>query len=229
MAQYNNALDLYRGVLHDMDKVAAPSFKFRDFNFWINKAIKQYCNRRYNPFDTKQQHIDDLRMAVPDPVTLNLTNKQADLPTDYFHTLRCFVTMEYTQVYNCHPVGEQYVQVCKRLTADLQGFATEDYYQRPKPTRIFYKINKNRIVIHYDTPNTRANYVVARSIELEYLQVPGDMTITSPTVYTLFTGYNCVFPDYVWQEIVNTCVDLFLENVEQQRLQTHIPVNKTIV
>lgn len=230
MARYNNAMDLYRGILHDADKVAAPSFKFRDFNFWINKAIKQYCNLRYNEFDMKQQHIDDLRMIVPDPVVLSLTDNAVALPDDYLHTLRLFVTMRYTKAKGCIANDTTFVEKCKRLTADMQGAITDDYYQRPQPNRVYYKINKNKVVIHYDAPNNRVDYVVADSIELEYLQVPGDVTISADgQTYTIFSSYNANFPDYVWQEIVNLTVRLFLENVEQQRLNTHIPVNKTIV
>lgn len=33
-----------------------------DFNYFINKAVNQYINKKYNIYDINQQSTDDLRV-----------------------------------------------------------------------------------------------------------------------------------------------------------------------
>ncbi len=232
MATFVNALGAYTQILRELDKYEAPSFERLDFIYWFNKSIKQYCNKRYELFDTEQQHIDDLRAIVLRTApALALTNRVVALPADYWHMLKVKVNFTYVTARGCHSAGETFQRTCKRLTADLQGFIADDYYQRPTPDRVYYKVEKNNVFIHFDEPNNPITYVVANTAELEYLQVPGDVDLPALNVpgTVLNSGvYNAQFPDYVWQEIANLCVTLFLEWVEQQRIATQPPVNKTI-
>ena len=45
-----------------MNKVQAPSILLEDFNYFFNKAINQYINKRYNIYDVNQQTTDDIRV-----------------------------------------------------------------------------------------------------------------------------------------------------------------------
>ena len=52
----------YNGVLIELNKTSAPSLLLEDFNYFFNKAISQYINKRYNIYDINQQTTDDLRV-----------------------------------------------------------------------------------------------------------------------------------------------------------------------
>ena len=52
----------FEGLLAELSKVNAPSMLLSDFNYFFNKAINQYINKRYNIYDVNQQTSDDLRV-----------------------------------------------------------------------------------------------------------------------------------------------------------------------
>ena len=60
---YDNKLrQVWEGMLTELSKVNAPSMLLQDFNYFFNKAINQYINKRYNIYDVNQQTTDDLRV-----------------------------------------------------------------------------------------------------------------------------------------------------------------------
>ena len=106
------ARQVYEGTLIELNKIQAPSMLLEDFNYFINKAINQYINKKYNIYDINQQSTDDLRVLKATaiiPVTA-ITNAygqnsagqvttrsslyagtyEADLPTDYLHLLKFY-------------------------------------------------------------------------------------------------------------------------------------------
>lgn len=53
---------LYEAVLIELNKENAPNLILEDFNYFANKAIYQYINKRYNIYDINQQTTDDIRV-----------------------------------------------------------------------------------------------------------------------------------------------------------------------
>ena len=53
---------LYEATLIELNKENAPNLLLEDFNYFANKAIYQYTNKRYNIYDVSQQTTDDLRV-----------------------------------------------------------------------------------------------------------------------------------------------------------------------
>ena len=52
--------DVYEAVSVEMNKENAPNILLEDFNMFVNKAISQYVNKRYNIYEINQQVTDDL-------------------------------------------------------------------------------------------------------------------------------------------------------------------------
>nr|DAM35504.1 MAG TPA: hypothetical protein [Bacteriophage sp.] len=48
------ARQIFEGVLTELSKVNAPSLLLSEFNYYFNKAINQYVNKRYNIYDVSQ-------------------------------------------------------------------------------------------------------------------------------------------------------------------------------
>lgn len=168
-------------MLTELSKVHAPSMLLQDFNYFFNKAINQYINKRYNIYDVNQQTTDDLRVlkatSVLDvkKVTDNLPYSELKvlsagkaklfgatyetvMPSDYLHLLNCICIYKLTKDYKCYNAGD-YVQFsAHRLTADSWSVVLNDYYNRPLPQRPYYYIHNVNIYNTVPTnPITQAN------------------------------------------------------------------------
>lgn len=58
------ARQVYENLLRELNKVNAPSLHLEDYNYFINRGITEYINRRYNIYDTSQQTTDDLQVLT---------------------------------------------------------------------------------------------------------------------------------------------------------------------
>ena len=114
------ARQMYEAVLAERNKVGTSTMLLEDFNYFANKAIRQYINKRYTLYDTSQQTTDDLRVLKAS-AKLNVnkvgglavgTNNlygavyEAVLPSDYYHILSCVCEYDVNQTYECHDSGD---------------------------------------------------------------------------------------------------------------------------
>jgi uncharacterized protein VirK/YbjX len=99
------ARELYEGVLIELNKENAPNILLEDFNYFANKAVNNYVNKRYNIYDINQQTTDDLRVLkatallkptqVADYAGLTMAGNNAMAtyevvtPSDYLNILNC--------------------------------------------------------------------------------------------------------------------------------------------
>ncbi len=133
----------------------------QDFNYFFNKAINQYINKRYNIYDINQQTTDDLRVlkatAILDPKqstnykeleNYNAGNSklfgatyEVKLPGDYLHMLNCICLYKINDNFKCYDKGNYVQFAAKRLTADSWSVIVNDYYNRPLPERPYYYIH----------------------------------------------------------------------------------------
>ena len=153
------ARQVYEGVLTEMNKVQAPSMLLEDFNYFINKAVNQYINKKYNVYDVNQQSTDDLRVLKATMVLkVAKTNKygepnehgdvisrnamfgatyEAYLPEDYLHMLNCICNYKVKKQFKCYDPNT-YVQFgATRLTADLWGQIINNFYIKSKLLNLF--------------------------------------------------------------------------------------------
>lgn len=143
----------WEGMLTELNKVNAPSMLLQDFNYFFNKAIDQYINKRYNIYDISQQTSDDLRVlkATAELIPSNIQNgiKGVILPYDYLHLLNCICTFKINsgKKFKCYKSGESVQFSAKRLTADSWSVILNDYYNRPIPQRPYYYIHNTNDLI----------------------------------------------------------------------------------
>lgn len=157
------ARQVFEGLLTELSKVKAPSLLLQDFNYFFNKAINQYINKRYNIYDINQQTTDDLRVLKattildPNPVIKDTDDDflswgagnsklfgatfEVTLPSDYLHMLNCICIYKLKKNHKCYD-HDNYVQFpARRLTADAWSTIINDYYNRPLPERPYYYIH----------------------------------------------------------------------------------------
>ena len=147
------ARQLWEATLIELNKVQAPSLLLEDYNYFINKAIYQYINKRYNIYDINQQTTDDLRvlkgtakLSVSSDTNANAdslygSGYQFDLPQDYLHMLNCICEFQVEKPFKCYDAGTTVHFKATRLTADLYGEVLNNYYMRPSYKKPYYYIN----------------------------------------------------------------------------------------
>ena len=159
------ARQVWEGMLTELSKVNAPSMLLQDFNYFFNKAISQYINKRYNIYDINQQTSDDLRVLKTTAI-LKATQSEplkalADLgagksklfgatyevilPSDYLHLLNCICLYKVNKKWKCYDAGDYVQFAAKRLTADSWSVIVNDYYNRPLPERPYFYIHNLNI------------------------------------------------------------------------------------
>lgn len=144
------AKQMFEALLTELSKVNAPSMLLQDFNYFMNKAVYQYINKRYNIYDVNQQTTDDLRVlkaTATIPIADSNYNTgfvksvSFDLPEDYLHMLNCICLYNVTKRNKCYNQNDDVPFAAKRLTADAWSIIINDYYNRPLPWRPYYYIH----------------------------------------------------------------------------------------
>lgn len=168
------AKGIYEAVLTEMNKLQAPSITLEDFNYFANKAISQYINKRYNIYDVNQQTTDDLRvlkattMLTPTKPAVYSEEQdekllkslygatyEIDLPDDYLHVLNCVCVFKVNHQHGCHNAGDYYQVGASRLTADAWSQIINNFYMKPSYKRPYYYIHN----VNTET-NTPTNPIV---------------------------------------------------------------------
>lgn len=138
---------LYQNLLIEMNKIQAAPMLLEDFNYFVNKSVQQYINKKYNVYEINQQSSDDLRVlqttATLDVTDSNSPNYQYEvfLPHDYLHLLNCICNFKAMKSHKCIQSGDEFQYKATRLTADLWGQIINNYYMRPTYERPYYYLN----------------------------------------------------------------------------------------
>lgn len=151
--------EMYEAVLIEIDKDSAPNLLLEDFNYYARKASYQYVNKRYNVYDTSQQTGDDLHVLKSNAI-ININDEnnlvkerynmwstqqpavyEFNLPTDYFHLLKCECFYELTKPYKCYRQGNYVHFPATRLTADISAKISTNAWLKPDWKRPYYYIH----------------------------------------------------------------------------------------
>lgn len=153
------AKQIYKAILTELNKLQAPSITLEDFNYFVNKGISQYVNRKYNVYDTTQQTSDDLRVlksssiltpekaAVYSADSDSIINQlygntyEVNLPDDYFHILNCICVYQSKSAHSCIKEGAVVQYGANRLTSDMWGEVMNNYYMKPSYKRPYYYLH----------------------------------------------------------------------------------------
>ncbi len=151
------ARNLYEGVLIELNKENAPNVLLEDFNYFANKAINNYINKRYNIYDINQQTTDDLRVlkatAILDAKHIdsynelsmagsnNMATYEVIMPSDYLHILNCICIYKVKKTYKCYNRGDYWRSPATRLTADMYSQVLDNFWNKPTYKRPYYYIH----------------------------------------------------------------------------------------
>ena len=171
-----SARELYEGVLIELNKENASNILLEDFNYFANKAINNYTNKRYNIYDINQQTSDDLRVlkatAMLKPIKItdysglslaNGANYEIIMPSDYLHLLNCICIYKVKKTYKCYNAGDTWRAPAKRLTADMYSQVIDNFWNKPTYKKPYYYIHNINSVKDTSTTNGEGVTTVTRA------------------------------------------------------------------
>ena len=242
------ARELYEALLIELNKVEAPSLLLEDYNYFLNKAVHEYINRRYVLYDTSQQTTDDLQVLT-DTIEINgvdITNDIIQLPANYYHLLNCMVSFKVITPFKIYQKDSIIRQGARRLTAEKVAVIENNAFLKPEYRRPYYYIRNSFIPADPNaTPATDEIDIIAPKLEIragnyksslelekvtiDYLKTPQKIILTEEQRDDLTdTSQVLEFPDYVVNEIVKNLVVLVLENSSDERTEGYPKVNVSI-
>ena len=147
-----------------------------DFNYFANKAINNYTNKRYNIYDVNQQTSDDLRVlkatAMLKPVKVddysglslaNGANYEVIMPSDYLHLLNCICIYKVKKTYKCYNAGDTWRAPAKRLTADMYSQVIDNFWNKPTYKKPYYYIHNINSVKDTSTTDNEGVTTITRA------------------------------------------------------------------
>lgn len=167
--------ELYEAVLTELNKQNAPNLLLEDFNYFANKAVYQYINKRYNIYDINQQTTDDIKVLkstatltpVYTPYKFEIQGFDTtefmsavytvELPNDYFHLLNCICIYKVNSTNKCYDEGTLWRAAATRLTADSWSSVMDNYWNRPTYKRPYYYIHNKNIESSEETAKVPTN------------------------------------------------------------------------
>lgn len=210
------ALDAYRGVRRELDKNASASFTVRDFNYFFNNAIQDYCSENYAQKDLRQKEDDDLRMVLEYDKDLGaIVSNSGTLPTDYKHLLGVKVRGTFVTAIDEFVAGQivDFTEV-QRLRSGSRGI--ENAYKEPSHRKVYHRIAGSKLYIEIGLK------VQVTKIYLDYLKNSATVYLNPDSSVNFGEEANnttILFPDDVVREIIGVCARIFIENIESRRYQ----------
>lgn len=161
------ARQVYESALIELNKLSAPSLLLEEYNYFLNKAVINYINFRYNVYDINQQTTDDIRVlkstAILTPTlltagtgisTLQSATYNAALPRDYFHILNCLVEYELQSTFKCYDNEDLIHFPARRLTADMFSTIFNNAYLKPTYKRPYFYVHNSVNVVPDPNPTS---------------------------------------------------------------------------
>jgi hypothetical protein len=235
---YRTIRTVYLNILTELVKEESPVLYLEDFLYYYNKAISDYMKLRYEKFEMTQQLTDDMRVwkkihnSTELEINIDDIGKAPDgtITAPYRHLLGCIIDVELLRpVIHCeqrpHTV-KKYKGV--RSTSDRNTGLVDNVYFEARFYRPYFDIVGNKIRI--DVGDYDKKIIKISNIQIEYLRQPVAVNLTEEQVENESedTSQILEFPIDVEEEITKLALVNILERQGNQRLSTHMQVNKTV-
>lgn len=208
-----------------MDKNAAnvafgsyPAFLPEEIDYWLNQGMYQEVSNKFTGLNTLEQPFEQSVKRVHDLEKLIITENS--IVADKVSNInKCIVRdvfknkMFFVDAFFRFDSGKSNIVLVKHSETDrfIQTYDNLPYIQTPVAT-----IENNDLCIYFDPISMDADKY---HIDLTYVKFP-------TKVENLGEAGITEFPEYMQHEIINRAVELALENIESNRIQTKSQLNK---
>lgn len=168
-----------------------------------------------------------------EPVILNVLDDgfELQLPYNYRHLTRCSLNMEYDIESDCEANSKAYTIASRRLTPDMKGYTelANNAFLKPARDNVYHYFKAS----NENTPLLVVMYGLGdaypQSISIDYIRSLDKIVLTKEQLDSdADISDTMPFSDRICYEIINTLTKLVFENTVDNRLQTFVPINKTI-
>lgn len=142
--------DIYEHILIELNKVQAPALLLDDFNYFLNKGLQYFFNKRYQLFESTQQLTDDLRVFTKTVKLIPQLEQSAnvfdssyrvELPNDYVHILNCICEItDHKPKKKCDGDSITYQIGANKVNTNQWPHLIENHYMKPSVKRPYYYI-----------------------------------------------------------------------------------------
>lgn len=223
--------EMINGVKMGLDlasNLTAPVwFTNEEILYWLNEAqltlVKQKLfgnNFRKEDFEASPKRIDDLLPLVTESANLTILDTPADYPNSYYYALDPLKSAS-SERYMFFIQGRIYDSVnakwliTQTITLDKVKNFIETDYNKPYIENPVLFLKDDRIYIIFDPEDTNtAGY----KLIIEYIKEPKELVASGASGYQVTTSE---LPEEVHNEIVALAVNMMLETVSPERIQTN--------
>lgn len=248
--------EVYDYLLTELNKVEAPSLLLESFNYYHGKAINETCNQWYTGYETNQLLTDNLRVLTRSSVRNKTTSNGLilyTLPDDYWHLLPGGV-LNYTVTPSCASEATTFQAPVIKLDSQMYSGIIKDYYTKPshkRPYIFMHEISVGTPAVTYNIQIKSGDTTkyMPTTLQIDYLKKPklpnkaikdAESTTLSANQKNLWllaseldsdidTSALMEFPENFCYEIINKLTALVLEQFGDQRLQSNLPINQSML
>lgn len=235
-AEYNQQSSDDIGVLQTIAEIeckSEPMVKFED-TIWKLELPKDYvhilnCLAEFKGTDSKS-HCGKAVKTIVSPCQRLTADLYSGIKNNYY--MKPSHTKPYYQIINRNtkeetPTNPEMDEEIKEGSYSPEFIGVNEYrfyaLKSEEKSRVVNQATVN-IEIH-----SGASMWELKKILVTYIKAPMYVSMTQDQLLAVEdTTPKLEFPDYVCYEIINLYMKLFLENVGEPRLQTHLAVNKSI-
>lgn len=198
-----------------------PAFLPDEINYWLDLALYQEINTKFTgnnatkiAFEGSIKRTHDLENLIATDVNQPATNEE--------NTNCCYVKDLFSEKNNrmffvdaSLNFGSNKANVRLVTHSDAQRFK-QTHSNNPWIDVPVGTIHDNDLYIYYDSELMKAD---TYTVDITYVKYPTKVEKMPAT------GSNEI-PEYMWHEVINRAVELALEDIESQRVQTKTQLNQ---
>jgi hypothetical protein len=218
--------ELYEGALIEVDKVGAPSFHLREFNYYVNEAMSEVIDDLYIAFETNQKVLDYLKSGKKtEEISAFTPGVYPDslvfaLPDDYRHltNLIIYYRVDKPIFDDCYETDDIITYGSARISSDTYASIISDPFQRPRFKRPYHIITDSRCFILTGSHPS----LEVEKVTLDYLKEPERLVLTQQQAFqdTQDTSQLLEFDKITNRKVLDKLVMKLLEKFQSPRLNT---------
>lgn len=205
------------------DALNYPNYLPEEIDLLLNQGYRRWVKQRYGlnnfkrqSFEETQKRTEDLKNLIQavnltplalSPLNIDLNARFVTLPVDHWFIIQERVELSYV---DCRGITQtEYVEVrpIQHLEVDK---VLNDPFKQPDETKVLRLMENGQVELISSTGRTITQY------RLRYLKQPVTVSLTGNITFET--------SDHTHQEIVNSAIQIALENIEAKRNNTFTPI-----
>lgn len=217
--------DNFKFTLDKVDSLNYPNFLVAEIDLLLNQAqdriVKQRLgidNVKREGFEQTEKRTDDLRTIVVDSTIVPSNSSSSNMPGGVFCTLPSnyyfAVNEQVDLIYqDCNNQLKKERVPVKAIRHDNYNKVISDPFNKPDETLVLRLMENGKVELISDINHQIKNYY------LRYIKRPQQINLNTNTTTDL--------PEHIHWELVSEAVNIALENISAQRIQTFDKINNT--